>query len=424
MAEEILRCIEGTRDYFGEDGNRFEKAFAAASDLFWRYGYGRITTPVFEPTELFARGIGATTDIVEKEMYTFQPGTEMLTLRPEGTAGVVRAYLQHSFHKNGGLDKLWYGGPMFRRERPQKGRQRQFYQVGVEAIGSGDPLLDAEVISMGLAYYAALGITGVRTRLNSIGCPACRPAYREKLKAEIAPILPTLCKSCQGRYDRNPLRILDCKVCADKTKGLPASADNLCEECAGHFAVVREGLAAYGVEFTVDSTLVRGLDYYTRTVFEYTHTALGAQDALGGGGRYDGLVEELGGPATPAVGFAIGVERVMIAMEALKCCNCYPPLMVYGIGLGESGRRAMAGMIARVRGAGLSADMDYEGRSMKAQMRTANRRGALLALIMGDSELEKGVVVVKDMREGGQQSEVALDQFLDTLRGMIPQLNR
>ncbi len=422
MAENLLRCIEGTRDYFGDDGNRFEKAHIAASNLFRRYGYERITTPIFEPTELFARGIGATTDIVEKEMYTFQPGSDMLTLRPEGTAGVVRAYLQHNFHKNGGLDKLWYAGPMFRRERPQKGRQRQFHQVGVEAIGSGDPLLDAEVITMGLAYYASLGITGVRTRLNSIGCPECRPAYREILREAVKPLLPDLCKSCQGRYERNVLRILDCKVCAEKTKGLPATYDHLCAGCADHFATVKDALAASGADVTVDSTLVRGLDYYTRTVFEFTHSALGAQDALGGGGRYDGLVQELGGPAMPAVGFAIGVERVMIAMETLNTCNCKEPLMVYGIGLGDAAHRSMAGLLARVRAAGISADMDFEARSMKAQMRAANRKGALLTLILGDGELEKGCVIVKDMREGGEQQEVPLDRFMETLRRQVPQL--
>lgn len=424
MAKDILRCIEGTRDYFGEEGNRFEKVHAAAADIFWRYGYERITTPAFEPTELFARGIGTTTDIVEKEMYTFQPGSEMLTLRPEGTAGVVRAYLQHNMHKNGGLDKLWYAGPMFRRERPQKGRQRQFNQVGIEAIGSSDPLLDAECITMGLAFYAALGITGVRTRLNSIGCPECRPAYRELLRKAVEPLLPTLCKSCQNRYDRNVLRVLDCKVCAEKTKDLPASYDNLCTACGEHFATVKEALVASGSEITVDPTLVRGLDYYTRTVFEFTHSSLGAQDALGGGGRYDGLVQELGGPQVPAVGFAIGVERVMIAMDTLGCCNCKAPLLVYGVGLGETGHRSMAGLLARVRAAGMSADMDYEGRSLKAQMRVANRKGALLTLILGDDELEKGCVCIKDMREGGGQEEIPLDQFLETLRRMVPHLNR
>lgn len=423
MAKNTLRCIEGTKDYFGDEGKRFSKAMAAASDTFWKYGYEQITTPVFERTELFARGIGEATDIVEKEMYTFQPSSDSLTLRPEGTAGVVRAYLQHSMHKQGGISKLWYAGSMFRRERPQKGRQRQFNQVGIEALGSSDPLLDAEVIAMGLSYYSSLGITGIKTRLNSIGCNKCRPGYIAELKKAVEPILGTLCKSCQTRYEKNVLRIVDCKKCADKTKDLPASYDHLCDECDEHFSSTKMALDAFGVNYDLDKSLVRGLDYYTKTVFEYTSSALGAQDAIGGGGRYDGLVEELGGPSVPAVGFAIGVERVMIAMEALSCCNCSAPLMVYGVGLGETGHRAMAGLISRVRKVGMSADMDYEGKSMKAQMRTANRRGALLALILGESELEKGIVVVKDMREeNGEQIEIPLDQFTETLRGMIPQL--
>ncbi len=423
MAKNTLRCIEGTKDYFGDEGKRFTKALAAASDTFWKYGYEQITTPVFEKTELFARGIGEATDIVEKEMYTFKPSSDFLTLRPEGTAGVVRAYLQHNMHKQGSISKLWYAGPMFRRERPQKGRQRQFNQVGVEALGSDDPLLDAEVVSMGLSYYQSLGITGIKTRLNSIGCKECRPEYIVKLKQAVEPILSTLCTSCQSRYEKNVLRIVDCKKCADKTKDLPASYDHLCTECDEHFSTVKMTLEALGVDFLLDQSLVRGLDYYTKTVFEYTSSALGAQDAIGGGGRYDGLVEELGGPKVPAVGFAIGVERVMIAMEALSCCNCSAPLMIYGIGLGETGHRCMAGLLARVRSAGFSADMDYEGKSMKAQMRAANRRNALLTLILGESELEKGIVVVKDMRsEEGEQVEIPLDKFIETLKGMIPTL--
>ena len=423
MAKNTLRCIEGTKDYFGDEGKRYSKAMAAAQDTFWKFGYEQITTPIFERTELFARGIGEATDIVEKEMYTFQPSSDSLTLRPEGTAGVVRAYLQHNLHKQGGLSKLWYAGPMFRRERPQKGRQRQFNQVGIEALGSSDPLLDAEVIAMGLTYYRSLGITGIKTRLNSIGCPKCRPQYVAELKKAVEPLLPKLCKSCQARYEKNVLRIVDCKKCAELTRDLPASYDHLCSECSDHFDKVRLALDAFSVDYDLDKTLVRGLDYYTRTVFEYTSSALGAQDAIGGGGRYDGLVAELGGPDTPAVGFAIGIERVMIAMEALSCCNCSAPLMVYGIGLGESGHRAMSGLISRVRAVGMSADMDYEDKSMKAQMRTANRRGALLALILGDSELEQGIVIVKDMRgEKGEQIEVPLDKFTETLRGMIPQL--
>lgn len=416
----ILRCIEGTHDYFGENGRRFDKVLATAERIFWRYDYEKITTPIFEATELFARGIGTTTDIVEKEMYTFSPSSESLTLRPEGTAGVIRAYLQHNFAKEqGGVHKLWYAGAMFRRERPQKGRQRQFYQVGVEAIGSNDPLLDAEVISMALAFFAELGITGVTTRLHSIGCSQCRPPYREILKTAIAPMLPQLCKTCQNRYERNVLRVLDCKICAKLTSDLPPAHEHLCGECHDHFTTVQEFLAGLNVEYTIDKTLVRGLDYYTKTIFEFTHSALGAQDALGGGGRYDGLIAELGGKATPAVGLAIGVERVMLVHSALNGCNCEVPLMVYGIGLGEAGKRAVCGLLARLRGAGISADMDFCARSLKAQMRYADKRGALLAIIIGDSELAKGAVVIKDLRHDGKQTEVPLGEFMTTLSALI-----
>ncbi|MBN1257254.1 MAG: histidine--tRNA ligase, partial [Planctomycetes bacterium] len=351
----------------------------------------------------------------EKEMYTFTPGSDTITLRPEGTAGVVRAYLQHNFHKNPSLTKFWYGGPMFRRERPQKGRQRQFHQVGVEAIGSTDPLLDAEVIKSAYDYYQALGIGGVTIKLNSIGCqaPDCRPAYREVLRKAIQPELSNLCKNCQSRFERNILRILDCKnpKCQEIRGQFPRSDAHLCRECKTHHAVVCEALTASGIEFIQDPYIVRGLDYYTRTVFEFSHSALGAQDAIGAGGRYDGLIAELGGPPTPAVGFAIGIERVLIVMEALDCCACQSPLQIFAVAVEETCRQAMMGLLSRLRSLGFSADMDFEGRSMKAQMKKANRLGAAVVLILGPDELSAGEVTVKDMREDGEQRRVALGEI-------------
>lgn len=415
-----LRAIEGTRDYFAETGARYATALTTAANLFARYGYDAIVTPVFEDTRLFSRSIGEATDIVEKEMYTFTPGSDTITLRPEGTAGVIRAYLQHGMHKQGGLRKLQYAGPMFRRERPQKGRQRQFHQVGVEAIGSADPVLDAEVVEMGLAYYRALGIGDVRTRLNSIGCPKedCRPAYRRLLRDAIEPNLASFCKTCQARFSRNILRILDCKnpACQDLTASLPASADHLCGTCDDHFTTVRAMLDALGVAYEVDARLVRGLDYYTQTVFEYTHPALGAQDAIGGGGRYDGLVAELGGPDTPAVGFALGVERIMIALEALGVDAAAPGLDLFGVALGEAAHVRMAALLREARACGCTADMDFEARSMKAQMRAANRRGARMVWILGDGELEAGTVQVKDMSDGGGQETRSQEDALAALR--------
>ena len=277
---------------------------------------------------------------------------------------------------------------------------------------------------MGLSYYASLGIRDVGLRLNSIGCPAdgCRPRYREELREAIRPRLAEYCQTCRQRFDRNPLRILDCKspVCRELSESLPKSHEWLCGECAGHFDVVKEAVTASGAVFVVDGRLVRGLDYYTKTVFEYTHGALGAQDALGGGGRYDGLVEELGGEKTPAVGFALGVERVIIAMTAGGGgCGCPIPLQVYGAAVDAGARRAMTGLLARVRAAGLSADMDFEGRSLKAQLRAANRRNALVCLILGEDELSRGEVTVKDMREDGGQRAVPIYEFLERIGSFV-----
>jgi histidyl-tRNA synthetase len=424
MAKPTFRAIEGTRDIFDREGVRYDKVVTFGGELFSRYGYQRIRTPAFEKTELFARSIGAATDIVEKEMYTFKPGSDTITLRPENTAGVVRAYLQHGMDKQQGLVKLWYEGPMFRRERPQKGRQRQFHQIGVEAIGSSDPLLDAEVAAMGLRFYEYVGVGAVGLRVNSIGCnkPECRPQFRERLKEAIRPNLDKYCPTCQARFERNILRIIDCKSpqCRELSKNLPKSYENLCPECADHFEQVKEGLTALGGTYEIDHTLVRGLDYYAKTVFEYTHDALGAQNAIGGGGRYDGLVEELGGKPTPAIGFALGMERILIAMEAVGACACGYPLQVYGVTQSDAAHRAMSGMVARLRAAGLSADMDYEGRSMKSQLRAANRREAMICLILGEEELANGVITVKDMSEGGGQETVSLFDCLDAVRKVLP----
>jgi len=422
---ETIRAIEGTRDYFGADADRFSLPLRTAAEIFSRYGYSQIIIPIFENTSLFARSLGETTDIVAKEMYTFTPGSETITLRPEGTAGVIRAILQHELHKQAGLLKFWYAGPMFRRERPQKGRLRQFHQVGVEAVGSSNPLLDVEVIALGMRYYETLGLRDVRLRLNTIGCldTYCRPHYRDRLRQALQPLLPHLCGTCQARFDRNILRILDCKisVCQEAVKNLPRSHEHVCGACSAHFGAVREGLDAQGISYTLDHTLVRGLDYYARTVFEYTHPALGAQDAIGGGGRYDGLTRQLGGPDMPAIGFALGIERIMIALSALvgNAEARGGNLHLYGIALSEESRKAMASLLAQVRQAGWSADMDYEGRSLKAQLRVANKRGARLALILGDDELRAGQAIIKDLRSSGEQKSVPLARCVDEIKERV-----
>lgn len=419
---EIIRHIEGTRDYFAADAARFNRALRVAADIFARYGYSQTITPIFENTALFARAIGEATDIVSKEMYTFTPGSETITLRPEGTAGVIRAVLQHEIYKRTGLIKVWYAGPMFRRERPQKGRQRQFHQVGVEAVGSADPLLDVEVIALGIRYYEALGLNDVRLRLNTIGClnEPCRPVYRQRLRQALQPLLPRLCKVCQERFDRNILRILDCKnsSCQEVVKDLPRSHEHTCDACREHFARVRESLEEQQISYNLDHTLVRGLDYYTNTVFEYTHAALGAQDAIGGGGRYDGLMKQLGGPDIPAVGFALGIERIMIALAAMPESKEAEAeaIDLYGIALGDDSRKAMAKILGQLRQAGLSADMDYEGKSLKAQLRSANKRGARLALILGNNELQRGEVIIKDLLHSGEQRSVLLAQCCDEIK--------
>jgi histidyl-tRNA synthetase len=414
-----LHAVEGTHDYFGENGRRFDRALAAAAEVFTLYDYEKITTPIFEFTDLFARGLGSTTDIVEKEMYSFTAGDAALTLRPEGTAGVIRAYLQHAMAQRGEGQKLWYAGAMFRRERPQKGRQRQFFQLGGEAIGSADPLLDAETMALAHTSFSRLGIRDVKTRLNSLGCPQCRTRYREALTAAAAPLVAQLCDSCKQRFSRNVLRLVDCKKCREKTTALPAAYDYLCPDCATHFELVKEYLGGLGVAFTLDKTLVRGLDYYTRTVFEFTHPALGAQDAIGGGGRYDGLIAELGGAATPAVGLAIGVERVMLALAADVNCHCTAPLPVFGVALGDTAKRGICGLIARLRQDNIAAAMDFDSRSLKAQLRAANRRGAVLALLLGDNELGKGVVIIKDLRPHGAQHETPLAEFSATVKRLL-----
>ncbi|MFH0910679.1 MAG: histidine--tRNA ligase [Planctomycetota bacterium] len=410
MAKNTLRAIEGTRDLFGADMDRYEAVLEAGRTVFGRYGYAAIATPIFEDTRLFQRSLGEDTDIVEKEMYTFKPGSDTITLRPEGTAGVIRALLQHNLHREQGFWKLWYAGPMFRRERPQKGRYRQFHQIGVEAVGSNDPLLDAECIRMALDFFTALGLGDVRIRINSIGCmkPECRPAFQAKLRAAVEPELSRFCPNCQNRFGKNLLRILDCKNprCRAIRDSLPRSDAHLCAECARHDRSVEEALTAGEIPFARDPFIVRGLDYYTRSVFEFTHESLGAQDAICGGGRYDGLVEKLGGPSLPAVGFAVGLDRVMIALEEkpVRVADAAHRLQVYGVAVGDAPRKAMTGILARLRAAGLSADMDFEGKSLKAQMKKADRTGAAVALILGEEELSSGTVALRDMREGAQTS--------------------
>ena len=402
------KAPRGTRDILPEDTwkwNEVEEIFRATAD---RFGYPEIRLPVFEETELFARGIGDATDIVRKEMYTFEDRKgRSLTLRPEGTAGVVRAYIEHNMGRAARTTKLSYFCPMFRYERPQAGRYRQFWQWGLEAIGSMSPAVDAEIIHVCTTLFEDLGIAGVVARLNSAGCRACTPAYNELLRQHLASRIGEFCEDCAARYERNPRRMFDCKreSCLGLLADAPPILESLCESCREHFDAVRGHLDRIAVAYEIDNSLARGLDYYTRTIFEIHYEGLGAQSALCGGGRYDDLVEELGGEATPACGVSAGVERLVFAYESEnELADARPGPDVYVASLGDAAALEAAALAAELRNR-FSVEIDHQARSLKAQMREAGRLGARFAVIVGDEELARGVVGVKDM-EAGEQSEV------------------
>lgn len=415
-----LKGPRGTNDILPGEVERWQRLESVVREVFEQHGYSEWRLPIFEHTELFARGVGETTDIVEKQMYTFEDRSgRSLTLRPEGTASVVRAYLEHKAYGAAQPAKVYYIGPMFRYERPQSGRYRQFHQFGAEALGSGSPLLDVEMMAIPVQIYRRLGLEHFRVHINSIGCPECRPKYREALRAALAQHLDSLCPTCIQRLDRNPLRVLDCKVegCRNASQGAPKSHDHLCSACETHFSQVQSGLDTVGLSYEVDPRLVRGLDYYTRTVFELIGLDLGAQDALGGGGRYDGLVAECGGPDTPAVGFAAGMERILLSLAA-RGDAAVPPVQsdVYVAVATDAGRTRALEVAFALRNAQLKAEMDYLGKSLKAQMRQAQKSGAASVIIIGDEELAAGVVTLKSMSTGEQES-VPLDRVVERIQG-------
>ncbi|MFJ5710462.1 MULTISPECIES: histidine--tRNA ligase [unclassified Streptomyces] len=386
-----------------------------------RAGYGYVETPGFEDVNLFARGVGESTDIVTKEMYAFETkGGSKLALRPEGTASVLRAALEASLHKQGNLPvKLWYSGSYYRYERPQKGRYRHFSQVGAEAIGAEDPALDAELIILADEAYRSLGLRNFRILLNSLGDKECRPVYREALQTFLRGL--DLDEETLRRAEINPLRVLDDKR-ADVQKQLvdaPLLRDYLCDACKEYHEQVRELITAAGVVFEDDPKLVRGLDYYTRTTFEFVHDGLGSQSAVGGGGRYDGLSEMIGGPSLPSVGWALGVDRTVLALEAEGVELDLPATTsVFAVALGEEARRVLFGKVTELRRAGIAADFAFGGKGLKAAMKAANRSGARFALVAGERDLAEGVVQLKDM-ESGEQRAVALDGVLDAVREQL-----
>jgi histidyl-tRNA synthetase len=407
-----LQAPRGTFDVLPEDARRRAKLRALCEELFEPAGYGFIDTPVFEATELFARGVGETTDIVQKEMFTFEDhGGRSLTLRPENTAGVCRAYVEHGMHKQPQPVKLWYWGPFFRHEAPQAGRYRQFNQVGIEAIGSDDPSLDAEVILLLAELLVRAGAKGLRLRLGSLGTPETRRAYSDELRDYLRGRAGELSDEVRGRLEANPLRAFDSDHPGTQAvmRDAPKLFDRLTDEDSAHFAEVRALLDDAGRDYEVDTALVRGIDYYTRTVFEFTSDALGAQSGVGGGGRYDGLIEQLGGPHTPGVGFAAGIERILLVSE-LEAGSAAPD--VYVVRDGETANAFS--VLGALRGAGFSAQMEQAGRSLKGQLKHADRLGARAVLIVGRDGLS-----VKDMASGEQRDVPDLDGALQAVGQVV-----
>ncbi len=400
-----VESARGMQDILPEEASLWQRLEGEIRTLFALYSYKEIRPPVVELAELFSRGVGEATDIVHKEMYVFPDKKgQMLALRPEATASVVRAYIEHGLYAKGDLVKLYYIGPMFRYEKPQKGRQRQFHQYGVEALGSLDPALDAEVIDLAWHLMERVGLSreGLFLRLNSIGCREDRPAYREALRSYFSARKDELCADCQRRLEENPLRILDCKEpqCQETIAGAPKSLDYLCERCRNHFQELLGILQDLSLAYELDPRLVRGIDYYTRTVFELCSRELGAQDALLGGGRYDELVELLGGPPTPGVGFAGGMERLVLVLSQHRLSNTgSPELDVYVIPIGEEARRKALAVLAQLRRKGVAADLDYMGRSLRKMMSVAARH-ARYALLLGPDELAQDRLTLKNLNTG------------------------
>ncbi|HNV04230.1 MAG TPA: histidine--tRNA ligase [Vicinamibacterales bacterium] len=415
----MIPAIRGTHDILPGEVERWQRAEDISRRLFERYGYAEVRTPIIEREELFAKGTGETTDIVQKEMYAFtDKGGERVTLRPEATPSLVRAFVEHALEQRMAAPKVYLFGPMFRYERPQKGRYRQFHQLDVEVFGMADPAIDAEVVDLAWALVAALGIVGAELVVNSVGCPACRPAFAAALVAALGADVSRLCRDCQRRAQTNPLRIFDCKVPADQPviDALPHSLDFLCDGCRTHFAAVERHLGMYGIPYRVSHRLVRGLDYYTRTTFEILAGGIGAQNALLGGGRYDGLFRQLGGPDRTGIGFAAGLERLVLAMPEPRRSERRRPLFVAY--MGEAARDAALALLRDLRRAELEAHMEYEGRSLKAQMKRADRLRAAFTLILGEEELAAGEVSVKDMATGGQR-RVRREAVVEECRALV-----
>lgn len=414
-----LKRIKGTQDILANEAAKWVAVEASLRKTMRTYNFSEMRTPVFEQTELFARGIGQLTDIVSKEMYTFADRSKkLLTLKPEMTAPIMRAYQENKLYAQSQLSKIFYIAPLFRQENPQAGRLRQFHQFGAESLGSSLPVADVEMVDLALACYNDIGIKNLKLKVNSVGDPVCRVPYKKTLQDYIRPHLSDYCEDCQRRFDENPMRILDCKneSCVKLNQQAPKLAQHLCPECNQHYESVKTGLKDLNIAFEEDPYLVRGLDYYTRTVFEITSDALGAQNAICGGGRYDLLAEELGGQPTPAVGFASGMERMLMVADK-QDISLAPEnrLDIFVIGLGDAAKEQVPVWVARLRQNGFRCDQDYLGRSMKAQMREANRQKARYVLILGDDELQKQEFALKLM-DTSKQITVPFAELISILQ--------
>lgn len=412
----ITKAIKGTKDVLPNESYKNQYIEATCLGVAENFGYKEMRTPVFEHTELFQRGVGDTTDVVQKEMYTFDDkGGRSITLRPEGTAGAARAFLENGLSNEALPQKICYLTSCYRYEKPQAGRLREFHQFGIECFGATSPLADAEMISLAKQIFDELGVKDLHLELNSIGCPECRAEYHKALKEYFSQYKDKLCDTCNDRLERNPMRILDCKspVCSEIAKGAPVVLDYLCDECREHFQKVKSYFDAANIEYIVNPQIVRGLDYYTKTVFEFVSDAIGSQGTVCGGGRYDGLLEELGGQHTPSLGFAMGLERLQLVMEA-QGCNFPEPSRpdLFIVAMGEKATLKAVEIAKDMRDEGFSVVYDLNGRSLRAQMKYADKLGAKFNVVIGDNEVENKVVSLKDMATG-ESSEINLDTFVN-----------
>lgn len=411
----ITKAIKGTKDVLPKDVHKNQYIEGTCLDIASKYGYKEIRTPVFEHTELFQRSVGDTTDVVQKEMYSFDDkGGRNITLRPEGTAGAARSFLENGLSNEALPQKVCYITSCYRYEKPQAGRLREFHQFGIECFGTQSPLADAEIISLAKSIFDELGVTDLSLEINSIGCPECRAEYHKALKEYFSAKKDELCDTCRERLERNPMRILDCKspVCSEISKNAPVVIDYLCNDCKEHFEAVKKYLNTAGIEYTVNPQIVRGLDYYTKTVFEFVSNSIGAQGTVCGGGRYDGLIEELGGQKTPSLGFGMGLERLMLLLEAQGCE--FPESEksdLFIVALGDKATLKAIEIAKDMRAEGFSCQYDLNGRGLRAQMKYADKLGAKFTIVLGDNEIDEGIAKLKNMTSG-EETEIALATFV------------